>query len=168
MPLKLCFFIAYTIGTGLRWPSPESKWNGNIIEGKYRYTEDLLQWDQCANEELGHHLPRACTKILSPLNEKAAEWAQCLAVHPDTAFSSYIIAGITNGFRIGYSRTAAELRATPYNLPSAMVHPVVVQNYLDGECNAGRLSGPFKHTDLPEIHYSPFGVIPKKGGTPGD
>ena len=44
-----------------------------------------------------------------------------------------------------------------------MVYPEVVEKYLEGECHIGRLIGPFAQMDLPGIHRSPFGVIPKKG-----
>ena len=101
--------------------------------------------------------------MLSPLHEKASVWFQCLVNHPDVAFAAYITLGITNGFRIGHSKVVTQLRTNPRNLMSALVHPEVVQDYLDRECKAGRLVGPFKQTDLPMIHCSPFGVIPKKG-----
>ena len=44
-----------------------------------------------------------------------------------------------------------------------MVHPEVVEKYLEGKCHMGQLIGPFAQMDLPGMHHSPFGVIPKKG-----
>ena len=143
------------------WNEPE--WNGNIKESTYRYTGDLLQLEQCCNDKPENRLPLACTTIISPLYEKASEWSQCLVSHPDAAFAAYVTTGITNGFRIGHSRAVSQLSTTPHNLMSAVVHPEVVQNYLERECKAGRLTGPFERSDLPEVHCSPFGVIPKKG-----
>ena len=49
-----------------------------------------------------------------------------------------------------------------------MVHPEVVEKYLEGECHVGRLIGPFAHMDLPGIHCSPFGIIPKRARIHGD
>lgn len=152
-------WFSFTVDTV--WNEPE--WNGNIKESTYRYTGDLLQLEQCVRGNLEHQLPTACTAMTSPLYEKSSEWSQCLVSHPDAAFAAYIMTGITNGFRIGHSRAVSQLSTTPHNLMSAMVHPEIVQNYLDRECKAGRLTGPFKLKDLPEIHCSPFGVIPKKG-----
>ena len=39
----------------------------------------------------------------------------------------------------------------------------MVEKYLQGERKVGRLIGAFTGADLPEVHCSPFGVIPKKG-----
>jgi len=147
--------------SGMVWNEPE--WNGNIIDRAYCYIEDLLQLEQCPNENLGHQLPTVCTAITSPLSEKVSEWSQGLTSHPDAAFSAHIMNGITNGFRIGYSTVASQLSTTPHNLMSAMAHPEVVHKYLDRECKAGRLRGPFIPTDLPGVHCSPFGVIREKG-----
>ena len=80
------------------------------------------------------------------------------------AFSSYIVTGVANGFRIGYhSSTTTEHKTATHNLLSAMVYPEVVKKYLEGKCHIGRLIEPFAQMDLPGIQCSPFGVIPKKG-----
>ena len=104
------------------------------------------------------------TEILSPLKEILTDWSQCLGSHPDTAFSSPIVTGIANGFQIGYhSSITIKHKIATHNLLSAMVYPEVVEKYLEGECQVGRLIGPFAQMDLPGIHRSLFGVIPKKG-----
>ena len=43
-----------------------------------------------------------------------------------------------------------------------MEHPQVVEDYIAKECKLGRLAGPFPKSEVPHIHTSPFGVIPKK------
>ena len=37
----------------------------------------------------------------------------------------------------------------------------VVRDYIMAERDAGRLVGPFQHSDLPCIHVSPIGLVPK-------
>jgi len=44
---------------------------------------------------------------------------------------------------------------------SALEHPEVVQKYLQEECQMGRVLGPFDLGELPGVHVSKFGVIPK-------
>ena len=43
----------------------------------------------------------------------------------------------------------------------AIIHPDVVDDYLQNEITAGRVVGPFPAKSLPEVHISQFGVIPK-------
>ena len=100
------------------WNEPE--WNGNIKESTYRYTGDLLQLEQCCNE---NRLPLACTTIISPLYKKASEWSQCLVSHPDAAFAAYVTTGITNGFRISLSKNLTFLRVKKTLLHHAARYP---------------------------------------------
>ena len=46
---------------------------------------------------------------------------------------------------------------------SARDHAEVVEKYLKGEREAGRVLGPFDPNELtPEAHISPIGIIPKR------
>ena len=86
-----------------------------------------------------------------------------LRTHPDRVFIRILLAGITEGFRIGFNYPAP-LRSAGTNMHSAVEHPDVVQTYLEGECAKGRMLGPFSRTEaqiLPPLHISRFGVIPK-------
>ena len=106
-------------------------------------------------------LPPECTRINSPIHEKQCEWVKALESHPDREFAEYVINGVKNGFRIGYAQE--KRKSATSNLLSAMVHPEVVAKYLEGEIEVARLVGPFQRGSLPQVHCSPFGVIPKKG-----
>ena len=45
---------------------------------------------------------------------------------------------IANGFRIGYYSSATlKHKTATHSLLSAMVHPEVVEKYLEGECHVG-------------------------------
>ena len=84
--------------------------------------------------------------------------------HPDKWFSGYILRGIEQGFRIGFHGDQANLRSRMRNMVSAMEHPVVVTEYLEGERSQKRIAlvGTAERAEGMGIHISPFGVIPKK------
>ena len=89
-------------------------------------------------------------------------WQACLQSHPDQHFTHYILKGITEGFRIGFDRRC-KLKAAQKNMHSAVQHPLVIDRYLQDECKAGRVMGPFHAQDIsPPVHISRFGVIPTK------
>ncbi len=96
--------------------------------------------------------------IITPL--KPSEWAAQLERHPDRAFVDYLITGMQFGFRIGF-KASSPLRSARQNICSASQHPQVVQKYLDKELALGRVLGPFKPSQVPGLHVSRFGVIPK-------
>ena len=52
-----------------------------------------------------------------------------------------------------------------YNLPSALDHPEVVDDYLVQECLQGRMAGPFAEAPFHPFHCSGMGVVPKQDGS---
>ena len=72
-----------------------------------------------------------------------------------------VLQGISEGFRIGYSYGNSVLTSAKQNLQGAVMHPDVVEDYLQTEIRLGRLVGPFPPHAVPNIHISRFGVIPK-------
>ena len=46
-------------------------------------------------------------------------------------------------------------------MKSVQEHDEVVERYIGSECEAKRLLGPFERSKYPQVHISPFGVIPK-------
>ena len=88
-------------------------------------------------------------------------WERALAAHPDREFAQYVCTGIRHGFRIGFDYHRARLIPVHRNMKSAMEHGEVVERYLGEEREAQRVLGPFKRSLFPEVHVSPFGVIPK-------
>ena len=94
-------------------------------------------------------------------------WQSALRAHPDRAYVQYLLTGIREGFRIGFTREAP-LRSASRNIPSALEHPEVIQAYLDKERSLGRMLGPFAPSDVTEpagLHVNRFGVIPKGHNT---
>ena len=112
----------------------------------YAYSADLLMLDTFSNPQTPP-LPEILTKITTPL--KADVWKLWLSYHPDSAFSEYIIQGLTNGFRIGFDHVNHACRSAMCNHPSAMNCPQVISESIAKEVAAGRLIGPF-----PPSHHS--------------
>ena len=98
--------------------------------------------------------------ITTPLSLSA--WAQHLTSHPDQQFAHYILKGIAQGFRIGFSHTSHACTRAPTNHPSANEHPDIVNKHLQAEVAKGRLVGPLDPSQFPAVQISSLGVVPKK------
>ena len=103
----------------------------------------------------------ALLEVRTPLNVSA--WREALSQHPDQTLASYIINGLSKGFRIGFDRSHP-LVSVHRNLPSATEQEDVFARYLENEVTLGRIIGPFQ--PCPAWHINRVGVIPK-GHTPG-
>ena len=98
-------------------------------------------------------------EVVSPL--KLKEWEEGLSTHPDKELVGYVCEGIRDGFRIGFSYTISICRSATGNMKSVQEHKEVVEAYVGGERQAGRVVGPFSRECFPQVRVSPFGVIPK-------
>ncbi len=98
--------------------------------------------------------------IITPLRWSA--WALCLAAHPDRLFVQYILDGIAQGFRVGFSYNSHCCVSATSNHPSANDHPEVISRCLQTEVEKGRLIGPLDPTQFPYIHTSSLGAVPPK------
>lgn len=83
--------------------------------------------------------------ITTPL--KVAEWEHLLRDHPDRAYVDYLLRGIRDGFRIGFSRNQT-CRQAIGNMRSALTNPQPVAEFLQTELQAGRIIGPLRHWRL--------------------
>ena len=88
-------------------------------------------------------------------------WEIGLVGHVDRDFVAYLCDGICNGFRIGFGYRTKVYRSVAGNMRSVEEHRNVVQVYVDGERQDGRVLGPFDRDQFPLLQVSPFGVIPK-------
>ena len=125
----------------------------------YTYTADLLALASHTNPA-PPTLPHQLAVITTPLNHDA--WELWLNYHPDTAYANYILDGITNGFRIGFSYIDHTCTSCKCNHPSANKHPTVISEALAKETSASRLFGPLNPKDFPFVHTSSLGAVPKK------
>ena len=84
-------------------------------------------------------------------------------MHPDQQFASYyLLDGIANGFRVGFSHVNHSCTPTNHNHPSANEHPIVISEGLSDDIQRGHLAGPFNPADYPYVHISSLGAVPKK------
>ena len=132
--------------------------------GSYRYMDDLLRLD-AQRVAPSEQFEQLSSVICSPLI--ASVWASNLAYQPDARFASYIANGITDGFRIGYSRAVSSVLASAKrNMRSAYENCSFVEEYIAEELVKGRLVGPIPCDGVSSasqsVHCSPFGVIPKR------
>ena len=129
----------------------------NLMPQGYRYRADLAALDACRP---GGPLAVARAPVRTVLT--VPKWTSALQVCPDAAFGSYIVRGLTEGFRIGYDYQQRRGRGRR-NLASAAAHPREVDAYLTEELARGRVVGPLRAAVAQTVHTSPFGVIPKSG-----
>ena len=122
------------------------------------YTRDLLHLEQCV-PSVAEVITSPLAMVNSPL--RVEKWEAALLSHPDGAFVSYLIRGMTWGFRIGVDRHIQRCKPCRKNMMSANQYPQVVEEYLASELKAGRVVGPLDLQKYPQVQVSPFGVIPK-------
>ena len=100
--------------------------------------------------------------VFTPLN--LPQWESMLADHPDRNYVEFILNGIRDGFRIGFSRAMGgelPLASAQKNMKSAEENHQVVTDYLEAERCRRVILGPFSREEVPGVHLSRFGVIPK-------
>lgn len=127
------------------------------IEGKYRYTEHLLQLSNTpqANSPVDHRI----AVVKTPLILQA--WKQKLARHPDREYADIILKGIEQGFHTGVDGTRV-ITAAKQNMLSGRQNPHVITEYIRKEVEQGHILGPFSRETAPHVHINRIGAIPKK------
>ena len=82
--------------------------------------------------------------------------SQTIAGHPDQGFAHYILAGLQQGFRIGFNHGSASLRQGEGNMKCD--NPQAVADYLQAELEANRLSRLSRsEASTIGVHFSPVG-----------
>lgn len=127
----------------------------------YPYTADLLTLDFCRPPDIG--ILNELAVVSTPLDADA--WAVALADHPDKAYVSFIARGLREGFRVGF-QWGAPLRSATANMPSSLLQPDVIEEYISKELSRGRMIGPLPLTWKSSIHVNRVGLVPK-GHVPG-
>jgi len=127
---------------------------------RYDYNKWISAWlSHLDGSTAATRVPLEATAISTPL--KVNNWRRMLAGHPNRQLVEFFIAGLTDGFRIGFKEQPKPLQSAKRNLGCALQHPDTVQKYLTEEIACGRVAGPFPSSLAPLAHISPFGVIPK-------
>ena len=127
-----------------------------VLDGSYVFMGQLLALNSCVPPL--SHVPLALPQdVLTPL--KANQWSKDLLPHPDQQFRSYLVQGITSGFRIGFNRSFP-LQSESKNLYSS--NPAIISEYLEREVLLQRSWRVSISNCPPSIHINPVGTIPKK------
>ena len=126
-----------------------------------RYCSQLRALADCSHGRK-IEIPECLRGTSTPLKPDA--WRRELLKHPDREFVEMILRGITEGFRIGYDASTAQLKQQTTNMLSALAHREVMSRYITQELQATRLVcvGSEEVACSMGIHCSPLGVIPKK------
>ena len=134
--------------------------DSTITSTPLSYEDWLPLWTQHLTDtpEVSAVPPSAC-EINTPLNTQ--NWHKCLCRHPNQELVSYFLKGLSAGFRIGLCTPVHSLHSAHKNLQGALLHPQVVDDYLQTELLLGRISGPFQKSQCSTVQISRFGVIPK-------
>ena len=103
--------------------------------------------------------PLVPVHLVSPL--QLSQFQAELCDYPDQTAAAYVLTGLREGFHIGFETSSVTLRSASSNMRSALVHPSVIDAYLETEVLHGRVAGPFTSPPFPDLHISRFGVIPK-------
>ena len=138
---------------------PQSSNYDILLHNKYTYTADLLKLNASRAMVL-HRLPETCNAITTPLVHR--NWAAALQEHPDREFVSYILEGISQGFKLGVDYANNSFKSAKANMRSALTNPGPVNEYLTKELEANRVV-PVPSEQAKGVHVSRFGVIPKSG-----
>ena len=94
---------------------------------RYPGLEDLKALDQCRKVPL-RRVPPALQGMATPLRWEV--WQEAMSSHPDRELVEYIIAGLREGFRIGYDYQGHKCKRCADNKKSAKEHPQVVDDYM--------------------------------------
>ena len=92
-------------------------------------TRDLLCLERCTPLSSQSVNP-LLSSVKTPLHFRA--WERALAQHPDGEFAGYVLRGIAEGFRIGYSRASWPCESARRNMQSAKENSEVVRGLFGG------------------------------------
>ena len=95
-------------------------------------------------------------RVVTPLRWQAVESG--LQDHPDSWWVEYLVKGIRERFKLGFSMGEKGLRASGWNMVSAGEQPQVVRDYLADEVKAQRIWLVGSQEVVRGVHCSPFGV----------
>ena len=103
--------------------------------------------------------PLVPVHLVSPL--QLSQFQAELCDYPDRTAAAYVLTSLREGFHIGFETSSVTLRSASSNMLSALVHPSVIDAYLEKEISHGRVVGPFTSPPFHDLHISRFGVSPK-------
>ena len=109
-------------------------------------------------------LPEAAPDYLSKLSPSTPlnilKLSSYLCDHPDPVAVHTLLAGLSQGFKIGYQGPGIPKEYS--NLRSAKENPSIIIKNILKEVQLGHTAGPFTSPPFSNLQVYPIGVIPKK------
>ena len=100
------------------------------------------------------------SRLSPPTPINIPKLASYLHDHPHQPFVHHLLAGFSEGFKIGYTGPRAPQEFP--NLPSAKDNPSVIDRNMLKEVSLGHTAGPFLCPPFANFQVYPIGAIPKK------
>ncbi len=89
-------------------------------------------------------------------------WEVALADHPDSAYRTYLVKGLHEGFRIGFGYgSTCQCTGASSNMHSAEERPSITTEFLASELRSGGVLGPIDPSSAVAIQVNRFGLVPK-------
>ena len=104
--------------------------------------------------------PEYLARLSPPTPINIPKLASYLHDHPHQPFVHHLLAGFSEGFKIGYTGPRAPQEFP--NLPSAKDNPSVIDRNMLKEVSLGHTAGPFLCPPFANFQVYPIGAIPKK------
>ena len=104
--------------------------------------------------------PEYLARLSPPTPINIPKLASYLHDHPHQPFVHHLLAGFSEGFKIGYTGPQAPQEFP--NLPSAKDNPSVIDRNMLKEVSFGHTAGPFLFPPFANFQVCPIGAIPKK------
>ena len=109
-----------------------------LLRGQhYPYTSDLRRINSRVAPTPSTEVAQWLQRINTPL--VVQEWAKALQDHPDHDYTQYLLAGLQEGFAIGFDYQRQAVKSASSNMQSATKNKGVVDEYLRKEVELGRV-----------------------------
>ncbi len=132
-----------------------------VKDGQYVYMAHLLAIDKNlpVRDVLETRRIPEWDHIVTPM--RADEWDRLLSEHPDRRYHTYLVKGLREGFRIGFSYESSRCLGAGSNMKSALERPAVIDQFVSAELAAKRILGPVEPDIASLINVNWFGLVPK-------
>jgi len=130
---------------------PLELWNTDLVHQAPASpgTDAWLQmWLSSLSTTCAREIPLTARSVRTPLS--ASTWHVMLQDHPNRPLAQFLMEGICQGFRIGFTKPPEFLS----NSEGAWQRPQVFDDYLVSEVSKGQMVGPFPPWAVPHVHIS--------------
>jgi len=139
-------FLCSLLFAVLTYDLPPELWDKNMVQlaPAQLGTDIWLQmWLSSLITDSSREIAFTARGVCTP--RSASAWHAMLTGHQNTPLVQFVIQGICQGFRIGFTRLPGSLKSANKNLEGAQQRSDVVNVYLSSELATGHVVGPFLH-----------------------